>query len=1322
MCNEESANPAKLYMNTHAVHIESVQNLFPLSPMQTGMLLHTLTRDEKAYRMQMCLRVGGPLVPAHLEQAWRQLIARHVMFRSLFALSGAPDPLQVVLKELPEPFTLPLEDLSALDAGTQQRETDRCAEREFSMPLDPKRPPLMRVLLLKYSRTDHGLLITFHHVLMDGWCQGILHQELLELYRAAAAGTPPSLPPAPDYAAYIRWLRERDPEASRTYWRKRLEIVEDPGQLPGHHPAEGPFVLGRRPRPLPPELGTRLRRIGTQANASFNAVFQALWGILVARCNHAGPAVFGMVVSGRPPEVPGINGMIGLFINTVPMIIEVRPEESFLQLVRRVAGDIAEGMPHHYLPTPEILESHPLRDRLLRHAVAFENFPDRQEPGHPDAITLAADGDFQGYTNYDFLCLVDPGETVTLHLKFNRNAIPEDRVEFLAEAFLQLAQAAADNPECRIDALPFLPDRERRTLLTALGAGPVANHPCPTVLDGFHRTVRNHPGREAVIAGDGRLTYAELEQRAHRLAHGLLAREAAGANRPIAILLERDSWMIPSLLGVLMSGSAYLPMAPDYPPERIRFLLEDAGCNTVITRDSLRGRIPADWPGTCLDVEAMAAGQPVHPPDVHPGPRDLAYLIYTSGSTGTPKGVAVEHAALANFVQGFNDCLAFPGDAPGRVAFIANYVFDASGRAIYPPLLRGGTIAVVDAETRVDGTRLARLIADEPLDILDGTPTLCGLLLQVPEPLRRRIRLRHLIVGGEAMPATFPAEVEAAGIGNPVIHNVYGPTETTIDSTWKRLLPGGQPAGTTSIPIGRPLPNQQVYILDANLNLLPRGSEGELCIGGAGLARGYLNQDTLTATRFVPLPWDPATRIYRTGDRVCWNRDGDMDYLGRMDQQVKIRGYRIEPGEIEARLKQHPRVASGVVVALTRDATIGPELVAYYTVSGQDPGEADLRHWLSTLPGHMMPAMFMRLDTIPLTVNGKLNRRALPLPESADAPSGAPLEPPANETEARLIPIWSRILGRPGMGRNDNFFDLGGHSLRAAQVATRTGQAFQRDIPPLWIYIAPTPAAFARLLHAQDDAAARGVLDTHFVLGAGQPRRLFCLPPYGGSGIAYTALHQALDGFELVCLNVPAQPGGFVRAAADLIQKLEPRQPLDLLGYSGGGNYAFQVTQHLESAGRDVRQILMIDCHRRLQAAPVETAAIAREIDDLMHAPEVAVYLESPSMRKDFRERAIRYSEELFRNTDSGTVRANIGLLCAEGVFETEPYRDQHGLVRSRRAWAECTTGQFHMENARGSHERVITPPFVEAVAKQVAALYQRLQASGSPEHDHSTR
>ncbi|HEY3569258.1 MAG TPA: amino acid adenylation domain-containing protein [Thermoanaerobaculia bacterium] len=992
-----------------------VEDLYPLAPMQEGMLFHSLyAGGADVYFEQFTAEIEGNLDEEAFAAAWRRVVERHTALRTAFVWHGVERPLQLVRKSVEIPWAS--EDWRGLPAAEADARWRAFLAADHARGFDLARAPLLRLALARVGEARRRLAWSTHHILFDGWCFPLLLNEVFTLYGAAVKGRPAELPPARPFRDYIDWLGRRDPAEAEAFWRQRLEGFTAPTPVPfdrpdrlppGHVP--GPEEYFDRAVTLPAALGASLEGLAQRLRVTLNTLVQGAWALLLARYGETADITFGAVVSGRPAELPGVESMVGLFINTVPVRVEVPEDGSAAAWLARLQADQAELRQHEWTPLALLQKLAGLAagESLFATLLVFENYPmDPALAGRLGDLRITGAG-LAERTNYPFTLTVTGQGGIGLRLTADPRCEPATAVRMLGHLEALLANLAAD-PEAPPAGRPLLSTAERHQLTAEWNDTAPAQSLAATIPALFAAQAARAPEAVAVVCGDEEITYAELGRRAREVAGRLLQAGLPPETR-VAVPAVRSLDLIPTLLGILQAGCAYLPVDPELPEERRRFLLEDAGA--VFLDD--------------VPVPAVPAVPEVPVPAVFPD--QLAYVIYTSGSTGTPKGVAVTHANVASRMTRADYVALGPGET---LLQAVNVAFDVSTLEIWGPLLNGGRLAVLPGR-RLDLAELEAAVRRHGATTLWLT---AGLFHQMIDERPRGLRpVRQLLAGGDAL---SPAHVRRALAELPgcALINGYGPTENTVFTTTHRMtaadLADGRLAAT--VPIGRPLPATTVHVLDSSLRPVPAGVWGELCTGGDGVARGYLGRPDLTAERFVPDPWGDGSRLYRTGDVVRRRPDGVIEFLGRRDGQVKIRGIRIELGEIEAALARHPAVRASVVVPW--EAAGDRRLAAY--VAG-DATEGELRrHLAALLPEAMIPAAFVILDRLPLTVTGKVDRRALPSPDPA-AGRAKEYQPPSNPVEESLAAACAELLGRERVGVRDNFFDLGGHSLLATRLVTR---------------------------------------------------------------------------------------------------------------------------------------------------------------------------------------------------------------------------------------------------------------------------------------------
>jgi amino acid adenylation domain-containing protein len=1026
----------------------------PLSFAQERLwFLDQLQPGSAAYNIPSALSLEGTLDVAALARALTALARRHEVLRTTFpTIDGAP--VQRIAP--PRPFPLAVVDLAGLPEEARAIEEERLAEDEPRAPFDLAGGPLARATLVRLGESDHLLLATQHHIVSDGWSLGLFIREVATLYRAFASGEAPALPELPvQYADFASWQRRwlSGPVlASRVaWWRQRLTppppVLELPADQP--RPAVETFRGGRQPLAVPAELTAALTALGRERGATLFMTLLAGFKALLARLTGQDDLAVGSPIAGRTRGE--VEGLIGLFINTLVLRTDLAGDPTFCETLTRVRETALGAYAHQELPFERLVEE--LRpERRLGHSPLFQvlfilqNTP-AEEAAAP-GLTLRPHLDvYHGVSRFDLtLSATETGGGLLGYLEFKTDLLEAaTAARWLGHLGTLLAAAAAE-PERRLSELPVLSDAERRQLLDDWN-DTATEVPAACVHRLIAERAARSPGDVAVLCAGERLTRAQLEDRAARLACRLRAL-GVGPESLVGIALERSLDLLVAALGVWKAGGAYLPLDPAYPAERIGFMLADSGVRVVLTQERLAATLPEHGARIlCLDrlaeIEDELAAEPVD--DGGAGPGHLAYVLYTSGSTGRPKGVQVTHGALTNFLLSMRERPGM-GEEDVLVA-VTSLSFDIAGLELYLPLIAGARLVVATREEAQDGTRLRDLLESCGATVLQATPATWRLLIDCG--WRGTPNLRALC-GGEALPEDLAAALlERSG----AVWNLYGPTETTVWSTVCQVLP------RRPVSIGRPIANTTAHLLDARGSLVPVGVPGELLLGGAGVARGYLGRPDLTAERFVPDPFStaPGARLYRTGDLARVRPAGTLEYLGRSDQQVKIRGHRIELGEIEAALGLHPAVAQAAVVAR------GDRLAAYVVLDRTDRTDptdpkTGLSSWLrEKLPGYMVPSAFVFLAALPLTPNRKVDRRALPVPEAlAAGTAGGAFVAPRNPVEEVLAGIWAEVLEVERVGIDDDFFALGGHSLLAARIASRAARALGTESPVRWIFERPT--------------------------------------------------------------------------------------------------------------------------------------------------------------------------------------------------------------------------------------------------------------------------
>ncbi|UVJ41737.1 amino acid adenylation domain-containing protein [Pseudomonas sp. LS1212] len=1070
--------------------MNNIEDIYSLSPTQHGLLFHSVYEpDSRVYYQQLSLEMNGPLQLTAFRGAWQALMQRHAVLRSAFLWEDLDDAYQVVQQEV----DLPLTELDWQDHAEPQAALQQLALEQRAQPLELDEAPLMRLCLVRLAPQRWHLVWTFHHILMDGWSVGIAIQEWLALYYEQAHGRPASLPPTRPYRDYIAWLAEQDMAATEGFWRNQLQDLTEPTPLPDFaarlaQPSGAPFA--ERESLLDASETEQLSHFARRHDLTINTLIQGAWALLLGQ--HAGrdDVVYGVTVAGRPENLTAVDSTVGLFINTLPLRVQWADGPALVDWLQHLQQANSDLRHHAYLPLGKLKSmSRIAAERALFDSIlVFENFPVtdalNQDTGglifsaptsdqQADGITLT-----QGRNHFPLSLIVVPGEQLHFLFSYDRSRFSDAEVAVLSAQLRAILLAMTAQPQCRVGELDWL-SREERQQLLAQGCGKQLPVPHECLHQRFERQVAAHPDQLAVRDCQVALSYCELDRQANRLSQHLRA-QGIGHDSLVALALERSADFVIALLATLKAGAAYLPLDLKQPAGRLADVLADsraelligAAPTTLLT--SLAEHTPVLW----LAEQAQAiAAQPDTPPAVAHSPSDAAYVIYTSGSTGTPKGVVVEHQAIVDYLTAVQTVLDPPSAA--SYGLLSSVAADLGHTQLFGALCSGGSLLLVDDDSGFSPLALAELFSQHPVDVLKITPShLSGLLQALPDA--RLLPSTLLVFGGDALSPALLEQVNGLAPGLRVF-NHYGPSEATVGAIATELA-----VGLRSIALGRPLPNRQLRVVDACGRRVPTGVSGELLINGA-LARGYLHRPDLTAERFHVD--EHQQRWYRTGDRVRWQVDGQLAFLGRVDSQVKIRGNRLELGEVEAQIKRlSPLIEQALVRAVELDGSL--RLVAYL-VASQSLSPSKLRNDLGTrVPDYMVPAHFITLDELPLNRNGKVDVQRLPIPQKPADDSTSHIAP-RNEVEALLAAIWQDVLKLERVGVQDNFFALGGDSIINLQIIARANQQGLK-LTPRQLFENRTIADIARVLGADaSNAVAENLADGYDLpLGAGQLARL----------------------------------------------------------------------------------------------------------------------------------------------------------------------------------------------------------------------------------------
>jgi len=1031
----------------------------PLSFAQERLwFLDRLQPNNPVYNMPISIRFPGPINSAALERSINEIVRRHETLRTVFKIVDNK-PVQII--EPSRTLELDVEDLSHVSGYQQQVQAQELAGIEAQQPFDLSRP-LLRCRLLRFSPSDHILLLTLHHIISDGWSLDVLLRELSMLYEAYCSGKQSPLEELPvQYADYARWQREYLQgdvlQQHLSYWKQKMEgapaVLEMPTDRP--RPAMQSFRGAIQAFDIDKHTSMVLKQLSRQEGTTLFMTLLAVFKVLLYRYSGQEDIVVGTPIAGRNHKE--LEGLIGFFVNTLVLRTDLGGGPSFRELLKRVREVTLGAYAHQELPFEKLVEEiQPQRDMsrnpLFQVVFILQNTPglnQRSASGEEEPSNGEHSGNATfGTAKFDLtMSLMETAQVLRGVVEYNTDLFEAETINRMIGHMKTLLASVVKDPDQRISHLQMLTTMEARQLLEEWNDTRTGSQENECVHELFERQVERDPEAMAIDSHQQNVSYGELNRRANQLGRYLRAL-GVGPEVRVGICLERSVEMVVGLLGILKAGGAYVPLDPSYPKERLEFMIEDSQAPVLLTQEKLAEvvaevqglriiKLDSEWGEiACEGEENFGSGVT---------PDNAAYVIYTSGSTGRNKGVLIQHRGVCNTLGVQVRSLRIRPD--DRVLQVASLSFDLSMYEMGMALLGGATLCLIPQDTLVFGTSLSAILRDQHITVLTLPPSvLASLSLEVFPGLRL------ITVAGEAC----SADLVARWAEHYQIFNAYGPTETTM---W---VAGAYIDGSRKPPIGRPIDNTQIYLLDNNLEPRPIGVPCELCVGGIGLARGYVNLPSSTAEKFIPNPFsqEPGARLYRTGDVARYLPDGNIEYLGRIDHQVKIRGYRIELGEIEAVLSQHQQITDAVAVVSVDSR--GEKRLAAYVVADHSITTSELKSYLKQrLPEYMIPHYIVRLDQLPLTPNGKLDRRALPEPEAAREQAGEGYIAPGNAVEEVLARIWSEVLGIKVVGINDNFFQLGGHSLLATQFVSRVREAFGLELPLAEVFEKPSIAELA---------------------------------------------------------------------------------------------------------------------------------------------------------------------------------------------------------------------------------------------------------------------
>jgi amino acid adenylation domain-containing protein len=1044
------------------VNLNHIEDMYPLSPMQQGMLFHTIYAPVAGvYFTQFCCTLKGQLDVQNLERAWQETVNRHPTLRTSFMWEGLDEPIQVVSRQVNMP--LAQQDWRAFSETEQQERIADYIRTDRQRGFELSKAPLMRLALFQLADEAFHLVWSCHHILMDGWSVGLLVREVFAFYEAASHGQQPALEPVRPYRNYIAWLQRQSMPDAEAYWRKVLKGFTAPTSLavdrPGELAPDAEPVYGEQRAVLSTATTAALQSLARQHQLTLNTIVQGAWAVLLNRYSGSEDVVFGATVSGRPPELEAVESIIGLFINTLPVRVRVAPEESLLSWLKRLQEQQVEMRQYEFSPLVQIQQwsDVPRGLPLFESILAFENFPSDAPSTNRKASLEKSAGRVIERNSYPLALVASPGSELHFRIVYDCSLFDAETISRTLKHLSSLLERISEGLEQNLSALSPLTEAERHRFVFEWNET-AAEYPKETCIHNLFETqVEETPEAFAAEFEGEQLTYAELNARANQLAHHLRILGVTSGVR-VGLCLEHSLETLIALLGTLKAGGVYVPLEPGHPKAKLAFVLTDAAIPVLLTQQRLIDRLPeTDAKILCLDTgwAEIAAASAENPRDVVKA-SDTAYVIYTSGSTGQPKGVRIQHSALTNYIWWAKDVylqnerLDFP--------LYSSLAFDLTITSIYTPLITGNKVVVYRNGNRE--LPILDVMRDNKVGVLKLTPSHLSI---IKEQDNSRSNIKRLIVGGEAFESKLAGEIHRSFGGRVEIFNEYGPTEATVGCMIHKYDP--ERDTRLMVPIGIPAANAQIYVLDEQLNPVAENVVGELYIAGDGLTEGYLNREELTRERCIENPFVPGKRMYRSGDLARRLPEGGLELLGRRDDQVKFHGHRVELNEIRSNLNKHPQVRDSVAV-VSKDKNGNDVMIAYY-VSRQELEAGQLRSFLAEhIIEETIPNIFAHLKKLPLTLNGKVNLQALPTLAEIKQTQHRVFDAPRTDIEKMLAGIWSHALNVEQVGAHDNFFELGGHSLIATQLISRVRKAFDVDVQLSALFESPTVAGLAAKIEA----------------------------------------------------------------------------------------------------------------------------------------------------------------------------------------------------------------------------------------------------------------
>ncbi|HEX7859903.1 MAG TPA: amino acid adenylation domain-containing protein [Verrucomicrobiae bacterium] len=1320
---------------------------FPLSFAQQRLwFLDKLQPNSAAYNVPTVVRLSGPIDLEPLRQALDKVVERHESLRTTF--EGNDDsPAQKI--NPPTPVNLQFIDLTALPEAKRKSESERITAEEIRKPFDLGNDLMIRSTLIRLAHEEHILVLVTHHVASDEWSLRILFREWAAYYTGIREGKEVALPELPiqyaDFAQWQRdWLESDDYKAQLEYWSKRLQSPPVL-QLPTDRPraATQTFNGALHGRSIPRELVDRLKTFSRQERCTVFMTLLAAFKVLMHRYTEQEDIIVGCPIAGR--NRLETEPLVGFFVNTLAVRTSLAGEPTFRALLKSVRESTLGAYANQDMPFDKLVEElHPQRSSthmpFVQVVFSLNNeFVEEQIfPGvHSDEIevdTLTS--------KFDLTVIAkDTPHGLNTVIEYNTDLFDEERISRLLGHFEQLLESILANPDESISRLEMLPSAERYQLLTEWNNTTREYPRNAPVHEIFEQQVARSPNSLALQFENRSITYAELNTRANQIAHYLRANGIVEGGQ-VGVYMERSIDMVAAFLGILKAGAAYVPLDVSYPKERLEFMVLDTKMPVILTQGLLRSNLPASAAKViALDAEMdVLQQQPMDSPPAEVDSESLAYVIYTSGSTGKPKGVPVPHRGITRLVLNTDYVSLTPTD---RIAQASNASFDAATFEIWGALLNGGCAIGIQKEVALSPSDFVEALRKERITTLFLTTALFNQLArEVPGAFAT---LTNVLFGGEAVDPKWVRAVLECDPPKRLLH-VYGPTENTTFSTWHHVK---ELMDDATVPIGKPIANSTLYILNRQMQPVPIGVPGEVYVGGEGLAHGYWERPELTAEKFVrnPFSHEPNSKLYKTGDIGRFDRDGNVEFIGRVDHQIKLRGFRIELGEIEALLARHPQV--GNAVALLREDLPGDKrLVAYIIPRDTAPISADLKAYLKAeLPEYMVPSAFVVMDNFPLTPNEKVDRKALPAPEKNRPDLNRTFLAPRDSVEQQLAKIWEKVLGVQPIGVADNFFDLGGHSLLAVKVFSQIEKTLGKKLPLATLFRAPTIEEIARVLREDNQAKSWSTIVDIQPKGSRPPFFwIHTLGGDGGGGFFYYRKLAELLGPDQPSFGIrsPQEPFSRIEEMAKFyikeIRKFQPEGPYYLGGFCFGGNVAFEMAQQLTAAGEKIGLLVMLESsppnvnHKQSWSATAAKYSLENIVENVKAFAHGSSEQKLALLKTRGKKLAQKFKKKIAPDQENGAAVALNQILdlstYPEGYvtyaethwdalthYHPQPYSGEITLFRAKKqglsnfnhalSWDVLAGNRVSVTVVPGTHESMLQEPNVQIVAARLRGLLE---------------